>query len=216
MSQIYQEYWKRKQTLKSKIPHFPVVRWYDCPELSPIEEIYFNHIRNCSSILDFGAGDLRTKNKFVAAGFKGQYDTLDIAGGFEYTYHDITQVKKTYDAILCLDVIEHVPLETGLGLLQSFASLLNPGGTLIVQTPNARCIRHPLSWDMTHVQCYNAPDLWTYISSQQLEVTGMRVAFGPKKYSFLGRIKYFFAKVITTQFLGMDYADNIAMIAKKK
>jgi 2-polyprenyl-3-methyl-5-hydroxy-6-metoxy-1,4-benzoquinol methylase len=44
-------------------------------------------------------------------------------------------VKDTYDAILCMGVIEHIP-HTPRPLLESINSLLKPNGWLVLDTPN--------------------------------------------------------------------------------
>jgi 2-polyprenyl-3-methyl-5-hydroxy-6-metoxy-1,4-benzoquinol methylase len=215
MSDLYSNYWKRKEILKTQIPHFPVLKFFISSGLSPIEKKYWSVVKDAQSILDFGAGDLWMMKKLQAHGYKGVYETLDVADGFDYTYKTLDQVKKKFDVIICLDVLEHMPLNDGLGLLQGLVALLNKGGTLILQTPNARCIRHPLSWDMTHVHCYNLPDLWAYLSSMDLKVEGMRVVFTPEKIGFWKKLQNLIGQIIITKFLGSDYADNIALLARK-
>jgi len=213
MANIYANYWQRKALLSKQVPHFSVLRFAESEALSEVEALYFQRIQNAQAVLDFGAGDLRMQRKFRRAGYRGSYDTLDVAEGESYTYRSLDQVDKKYDVILCLDVLEHLPLQDGLELLTRLAALLVPGGSLVVQTPNARCDRHPSSWDMTHVHCYNAPDLWAFLRCLELEVTGHRVVFWRAGLGF--RLRHVVAKLIVTQFLGLDYADNIVMLAKR-
>jgi hypothetical protein len=162
------------------------------------------------------AGDLRVMKKFRAAGFAGEYHTQDIGTEFEYTFRDLTDIPGPYDAVLCFDVIEHVPLETGLRMIERMAGLLAPGGVMILQTPNARCVRDPMSWDMTHVQLYNLTDLWAFARTMGLAVEGYRVVFqgGPRR-PLRGFFRQFAARYVATRLLGADYADNIALIARK-
>jgi len=127
----------------------------------------------------------------------------------------LSQVSRTYGAILCLDVIEHLPLEEGLGLLNSLMNMLDENGVLIVQTPNARCANNPLSWDMTHLHLYNINDLWAYLATAGFDVHGYRVVFQQKSLSPLAHLRAFISRVVATQFLGMDYAHNIAVIARR-
>jgi hypothetical protein len=183
--------------------------------LCDIEQVYFDAIKPAARLLDVGAGDLRVQRKFVDAGFRGEYHTQDIGTEFRHTYTDLAQVTSLYDAILCLDVIEHLPLEPGLGLIVRLAELLAPGGVLIVQTPNARCVRYPLSWDMTHLHVYNLPDLWAFCRTLGLEAEGYRVVFtdGPRA-PLLGRATGLVGRILT-RLLGCDYADNIALLAHK-
>jgi hypothetical protein len=212
---LYRDYWRRKQLLANSVPPFPLRRWWPSAGLCDVEQVCFDAIRGAAELLDVGAGDLRVQRKFQAAGFKGRYDTLDIGGEFSYTYHDLEEVHDSYDAILCFDVIEHLPLDEGLGLLEGMANRLRPGGTLIVQTPNARCIRHPLSTDMTHRQVYNGGDLWSFLTCLGLTVQGFRVVFGRPRFFLWRLLTELPSRYFITRVLGCDYADNLLMLARK-
>jgi hypothetical protein len=215
MNFAYQRYWQRKRLLSKAVPHFPVCRWWDGEELCEIEEIYFKEIRGAASLLDVGAGDLRVMGKLKKAGYTGEYHTQDISEEYSHTYRTLSEVKRAYGAILCLDVIEHLPLEEGLGLVNTLIGMLDENGVLIVQTPNARCANNPLSWDMTHLHLYNINDLWAYLATAGLEVHGYRVVFHQKARSPLAHLRSFLSRIVTTQCLGMDYAHNIALIARR-
>jgi SAM-dependent methyltransferase len=59
---------------------------------------------------------------------------------------------QSYDCILLLDVLEHVPVEAQIDFLRACASALKPGGRLILTVPNASAILSP-RWrynDYTH------------------------------------------------------------------
>jgi predicted SAM-dependent methyltransferase len=213
---VYDNYWQRKQLLQNQAPSFPVARWWATPDLCDIERIYFDRIRSAKTLLDVGAGDLRVKQKFEKAGYTGVYHTQDIGGEYQHTYRNLDEVATTYDAILCFDVIEHLTLSTGLGLVQRMVQLLAPGGHLILQTPNAKCIRSPYSWDMTHLHTYNLPDLWAYLTAMNMSVDGYRVWFNGPSNSLKMRVHKSIAKFITTRWLGADYADNIALVATRR
>jgi hypothetical protein len=209
----YRNYWKRKELMR-KCPAFPVRHWWPTETgLCEIESEIFAAVRNSRTLLDFGAGDHRIRRKFQAAGFQGDYQTLDIGAENEHTYRDLTDVQGKFDAILLLDVIEHLPLDRGLTLLLRLIDYLNPGGVLVVQTPNARCVRFPLSTDMTHLQVYNLPDLWSFLTANRMRADGYRVVLGNR-----GRFANpmtLASRYVITRWLGADYADNIVLIAHK-
>lgn len=212
---VYDKYWQRKQLLVSGAPAFPVRAWWQSQDsLCDIEQVYFDAIRHASSVLDVGAGDLRVMQRLKRAGLTARYDTQDIGVEFPYTFQSLDQVTSQYDAVLCLDVLEHLSLPHGLGLLRTLIGLLAPGGTLILQTPNARCIRAPLAWDMTHVHCYNAEDLWAFCSTHGLSTTAYRVVFRTAHVSWLSRARALL-EIATTRILRCDYTDNIALVAIK-
>jgi SAM-dependent methyltransferase len=63
------------------------------------------------------------------------YGALDYEGDI----WDIDEKDSSFDAVLCTEVLEHVPypIET----LEELARLLKPGGTLILTAPS-NCLRH--------------------------------------------------------------------------
>jgi len=212
----YSTYWERKRLLAGPVPHFPLLRWWPADGLCEIEKVYLDAVKGKARLLDVGAGDLRVMKKLQAAGYAGEYHTQDIGAEYRYTFTDLSEATGPYDAILCLDVIEHIPLEQGLGLIARMTEFLTPGGVLILQTPNARCARSPLGWDMTHVQLYNLTDLWAFARTLGLTADGYRIVFqsGPR-LSLRTRLRTLVGKYVTTRLIGADYADNIALIARK-
>ena len=211
----YRTYWQRKEMLKRGRPAFPVRRWWDTDGLCEIEQIYFDAVRNASSLLDVGAGDLRIMRKFQSAGFSGEYHTQDIGEEGHYTYRELRDVTRRYGAILCLDVIEHLPLVEGLNLLDQMVALLEPGGALVLQTANASYIPNPLSWDMTHLHVYNLPDLHAYLVCEQLDVAGYRVVLGDRNPGLIRRAKLGITAYVKLKILGCDFANNIALVARR-
>ena len=210
----YRDYWRRKQ-LVARFPACRLLHWWDTEGLCEAERVLFEELRDAGSLLDFGAGDLRVMRKLCQAGFRGEYHTLDIGSEYSHTYRDLSEVQREYEAILCLDVIEHLPLNPGLELLERLAGLLTPGGVLVVQTPNARSIHFPLGVDMTHVQCYNASDLWAYLSCLDLNVNPYRVVFEQPTRSPVEKAMRVWRHFVVTRWLGCDFADNILLIGRK-
>ena len=210
----YAKYWQRKQLLLA-CPHFPRRRWWPTDGLCEIERTYYEAIAGKASLLDVGAGDLRMMRKFQSAGFRGEYHTQDIGGEYAHTYRDLDEVQRTYDAIVCFDLIEHLPLGDGLTLIHKLLSLLNSSGVLLLQTPNGRCIRSAYGTDMTHLHLYNIPDLWAYLRAEGYEATGYRVPFSQPTSNPIARLKQAISAYLITRLIGADYADNIALIARK-
>ncbi len=214
-SPVYLEYWKRKRLLASP-PVFPVVAWWPTERMSPVESLWWENLRSARSLLDVGAGDLRVRAKLLAAGFEGTYHTQDVGSEYSYTFRSLDELTERYEAILCLDVLEHLALEDGLALLVRLRALLAPGGILVVQTPNGRCIRNPLGTDMTHLHLYNLSDLWAYLSALELETKGWRVRFDEKRRSPWRRLRSWLSAFLIAKILGADYCDNILLIARQR
>jgi len=192
-----------------------VRRWWDTGGLCDIERIYFDAVRDSPSLLDVGAGDLRIMRKLQAAGYRGEYHTQDIGDGGPWTYADLSEVRRSYGAVLCLDVLEHLPLADGIALLNRMLELLQPEGVLVVQTPNAAYLPEPRSWDMTHVHTYALHDLWAFFSVAGLETTGYRVVLGPERGGLTGTLRSSLQWWVKQKLLGCDFANNVAVIARK-
>lgn len=61
--------------------------------------------------------------------------------GAQYAVQDITRMgwrDAAFDAILCLEVIEHLPIAARAGLMRELLRVLRPGGALVLSTPNGR------------------------------------------------------------------------------
>lgn len=212
----YLNYWHRKKLLSGNVPAFPVLRWWRGEgQLTESDRVCFEAVRDQPSLLDFGAGDLKHMHRYRALGYAGEYLTLDLGHEESYDYRDISEVDRTFGAILFIDVLEHLPLDAGLELVVRLTERLQPGGVLVLQTPNARCIRNPLSTDMTHLHCYNVQDLWAYLTTLGLDVRGYRVKFTHERVGLLTRVRELFSDYLITRVLGSDYADNLLLIARK-
>ncbi|HXF59731.1 MAG TPA: methyltransferase domain-containing protein, partial [Candidatus Saccharimonadales bacterium] len=181
-------------------------RWWDTEGLCDIEWVYFEAIRSSTSLLDVGAGDLRIMRKLQAAGYQGEYHTQDVGSEGTYTYRDLGDVKRKYGAILCLDVIEHLPLADGLSMLRSMIALLEPGGALVIQTPNAAYIPDPRSWDMTHLHVYSAGDLWAWLTCEGLATELYRVALRDEHPGAIVAARLRITDYVKKKILGCDFA----------
>jgi len=203
--------------LRQGAPPVPVLRWWDTEDLCEAERVYFDAIRTSPSVLDVGAGDLRIMKKFTRAGYRGEYHTQDVGAEAAYTFRDLDEAPGRYGAILCLDVIEHLPLGEGLALIKKMVSLLEKGGALVLQTPNAAYIPDPRSWDMTHLHTYNVGDLWAYLKCEGLETEIYRVALvpGPSPGPIVSA-RLAITAYVKRKILGCDHANNIAAIARKR
>lgn len=105
-------------------------------------------------ILDAGAGELRNKSlcahlEYVSQDF-GQYDGVGDEKGLQTQRWDTRQVDlicditaipqpdQSFDAILCSEVLEHLPEPARA--LDEFSRLLKPGGKLILTAPFASLV----------------------------------------------------------------------------
>jgi hypothetical protein len=208
---IYENYWTRKK-LRANCPHFPVIATSGKKLDGDVLRVTAQALRGKTRLLDVGAGSLEVRDALLAVGFSGAYETLDVGTEYRYTYQSIEEVSGRFDAILLLDVVEHLSLADGLSLLRKLVGLLGERGVLIVQTPNGRCVRSPFSSDMTHVHSYNLPDLWAFLKALDCDTEGYRVAFRQGS-GLVNQMLGLASRAVVTRLLGLDYADNILLIA---
>jgi SAM-dependent methyltransferase len=180
-----------------------------------MEQAIFNRTRHAGRVLDFGAGDKRLKSKFLAAGFHGRYETLDMSFEDEHEYSSISQVDGRFDAVLCLEVIEHMSLNDYVDLMDEFGKLLNPGGFLVIGTPNALCVVPMWSLDTGHIQQYPLADLAADLVVRGFEVEAFRVWHGPWPKGIAKRVRLLLNRGLC-YILGVDYAHGIVVIGTKK
>lgn len=211
----YRNYWARHQardvmyrTLRARC-----LSCEDCAQLNEMEQAIFNHSKHAKRLLDYGAGDKRLKGKFLSAGFKGRYETLDMSAEDKHEYSSISEVTGPFDAILCLEVIEHMSLNDYVDLMDEFGKLLQPGGTLVIGTPNPLCVVPMWAGDPGHVQQYPLSDLAADFVVRGYSVEAFRVRYGPwpKGLPWLR----FFAMRVLCYLLGVDYANGLVVIGKK-
>ena len=106
-------------------------------------------LKRTDAILDYGCGagglvySLRNNGYARAVGYDPYSDS----------FADQTVLKRQYDAIFCIETIEHV--DDPLDLLDQLAKLLRPGGLLILSTPRADGI-HLENW-RRHLFALHAP-----------------------------------------------------------
>ena len=213
----YRDYWARHrardvmyQTLRA-----PCVSCEDRAELNEYERVIFERTKNASRLLDFGGGDNRLKKKFLAAGFRGQYETLDLSSEEKHEYSSLAEVTGQFDAILCLEVIEHMSLNDYVDLMDAFGKLLAPGGVLVISTPNPLCVVPMWAGDPGHVQQFPIADLAADLVIRGHEVEAFRVRYGAWPKGIRARMRFFAARVLC-YVLSVDYAHGIVVIGKKK
>jgi SAM-dependent methyltransferase len=213
----YRNYWARYQErLKLNVTlRAPCVSSAQDDELNEIQRIIFDRTKNAPRILDFGAGDNRLKRKFIEAGFKGKYETLDFADSEDHDYSSLEQIKGKVDAIICLEVIEHMHLNDYVDLMDEFGKILNPGGSVIISTPNALCVVPMWSLDTGHIQQYPLADLAADFVVRGYDVEAFRVWHGPWPKGIRRRLRLLTMRGLC-YLLSVDYAHCIAIIGKSK
>jgi SAM-dependent methyltransferase len=212
----YRNYWARHQA-RTIAYQTIIAKCVSCEasvDLNEYEQIIFDHTKTAERLLDFGAGDKALKKKFLAAGFRGIYETLDISSEDTHEYSALDQVLEKFDAILCLEVIEHMTLNEYVDLMDGFGEILKPGGILVISTPNPLCVVPMWSGDPGHISQFPLADLTADFMVRGYKVQTWRVRYGAWPRRVFDRLRFFCMRVLT-YLQSVDYAQGLLVIGKK-
>jgi SAM-dependent methyltransferase len=132
---------------------------------------YVSYFAQCKHVLDVGCGEGQFIEELTAHGIRASGVDADPvmvqecrkrglsvteANLFDY----LPQHPGEFDGVFCSNVIEHLAVPDVLRFLQLARAALQPGGVLLIATPNAESLIVHLYefWrDATHVRLYNRP-----------------------------------------------------------
>ena len=135
----------------------------------PAAKLFIRQLSSAKTILDVGAGNRYWKDVLERLGINGSYQSVDVESEHAHDFDDFLAIESSFDAILMLELLEHLPVQTGLRFLDRAVNLLHPGGVLVLGTPNAAHAHWVWSGDFTHVRPWPARDLWAILLIAGLE-----------------------------------------------
>lgn len=162
-------------------------------------------------VLEVGAGDRRLGALVERMRPGITYESLDIDPKIEHDYRDLNEIRHSFDCIFAFEVIEHLAFEEIPSWLGRLSELLEPGGCLLLSTPNTY---YPPAYlrDASHRTplCYD--ELAGLVESTGLRVTRLaRIYHDPVHRRLLRR--YAFGWLF--RLIGIDYARQIVLVAIK-
>ena len=180
--------------------------------------LYFSKLpQRKTRILDIGAGEMYLKKALENRHINADYYSMDVseASGEKYDFCDIESIVGQYDLIVMQEVIEHLPLDTGLRYLRKAYELLSPQGFLVVTVSN---VFRPVQFlvDFSHTTHYPLPDLYAILRSIgfQGEAILRRVEIRPVGLSIKQRVVLRVRKLLY-RLMGFDWAHGVlCMIGK--
>src|SRR3954463_13696785 len=109
---------------------------FSLPLVKRVREVLLNCVHDGASVLEVGAGD-RGMLDWLRAGRRDViYESMDIDRNVTHEYHDLAEIKQSYDCVCAFEVIEHLTLHEIPPWLHKLGELLKPGGRLVLSTPN--------------------------------------------------------------------------------
>ncbi len=196
-------------------------RRYQKGKLPPLRKIPFvtdglqlmsSAIKEGGTVLDIGAHDRALERKLTEAGHKVIYKSMDIDKSHPHDYYSLDEIGETFDLVVCLEVIEHMDLESGCKMLERIFQLLKPCGRLIISTPN---IAHPtVFWtDPTHVTPYNYKELAGFLMSlgfKDIRLFRITSSGDLRRKSFRKIVRR-----LLCRYLELDFAKGIGIVCRK-
>ncbi|OGW15655.1 MAG: hypothetical protein A3G93_06455 [Nitrospinae bacterium RIFCSPLOWO2_12_FULL_45_22] len=201
----WSELQKERLAIRKQFPNF-----WRLKVIKNVHGLIAQKVKNGENILDIGAYDRSREVKLKQLSTDIFYRSMDTDRANYQDYYCLEEIKETFNIILLLEVIEHLPLEEGLGLLGRVFLLLNKGGWLILSTPN---LYHPTRfWDISHKTPYRYDELGGLILSLGYQIEGIyRVYNAP----FIPRLFRLYLAAPLHRYLGIDFARSILIVGRK-
>lgn len=160
-------------------------------------------------ILELGCGSGQLLGFLQAEGFTGcrgvdlchEQVALARAGGIDAhqgdLFDELQNAAGQFDAILAIDVIEHISRDRMLEFGRLCRAALRPGGVLVVQTPNGEGLHagHVIYGDLTHRTIFNESSLRQFLRGLDFAEITVREA-GPVPVGITGIIRWTLWQVI--------------------
>ena len=168
-------------------------------------------IRDGERVLDIGASNRNLESRLKRHFPRLIYKSMDIDREQFHDFYSLEEIRECFGVVFLFEVIEHLDLEEGIRLLKRIYELLDPGGRLILTTPN---VFNPSRYwrDATHKVAYCYDELAGLLMAQQFQVRAMYRTYSD---AFL---RYFFRVYVMAplhRYLGIDFAKSILIVAEK-
>ncbi len=183
---------------------------FQLPLAKRVRDVLLDQVAPQAAVLEVGAGDRGMREHLLC--LPGvTYESMDIdpAGGHDYT--SLQQIDRSYDVVVSLEVIEHLPLEEMTAWLKRLAELLKPEGRLVLSTPNTF---YPPAYlrDATHRTplCYD--ELGGLVEMAGLRVEKIVRIYNDPLWRYVAR-RWLFGWLF--RLIGIDFARQIVLVARK-
>jgi SAM-dependent methyltransferase len=189
-------------------------RYHDLWKLKLVRKrlpLSLGYLKDGERVLEIGASNRELEKRIKDRFPRAVYKSLDIDPTYPHDYPSFDEIQEPFDLVFLFEVIEHLSLEEGMEMVARIYQILNPGGRVILTTPN---VYTPGQYwkDATHLVAYHYEELGGLFLSQDFEIVEIRRIF---RKSFIGfALKgYLFSPLF--RFLGIDFSESILLVARK-
>jgi len=164
------------------------------------------------SVLDIGAYNRELEDRIKKYHPNILYKSMDIDPTYLHDYSSFEEIEDKFDVVLLFEVIEHLDVAEGKEMVRNIYSLLNPGGRLIMTTPN---VYTPGQYwkDASHKTPYHYEELGGILLAQGFHITAMYRTYNDPFFYYLFRVYLMFP---LHRYLGIDFAKSILVLAEKR
>jgi 2-polyprenyl-3-methyl-5-hydroxy-6-metoxy-1,4-benzoquinol methylase len=174
--------------------------------------LMLRNLRDGEKVLDIGASNRNLQDRLRRHFPRLIYKSMDIDREQFHDFYSLEEIQEHFDVIFLFEVIEHLDLEEGIGLLKRAYELLTPGGRLILTTPNV--FNPNRFWrDATHRVAYCYDELGGILLAQGFHIKEMYRTYSDAYHRYLLRV-YVMAPL--HRYLGIDFAKSILAVAEKQ
>ncbi len=168
-------------------------------------------IRDGERVLDIGASNRNLEGRLKRHFPRLIYKSMDIDREQFHDFYSLEEIRECFDVVFLFEVIEHLDLEEGIRLLKRIYDLLNPGGRLILTTPN---VFNPSRYwrDATHKVAYCYDELAGLLMAHHFQIRAMYRTYSD---AFLRHLFRIYVMAPLHRYLGIDFAKSILIVAEK-
>lgn len=170
-----------------------------------------SYLKDGERVLDVGASDRQLEGRIKEYHPHTLYKSLDIDPAYPHDYSSFEEIKENFDMVFLVEVIEHLDPEEGRAMVKNVYRILNPGGRVILTTPNTYTPGQ--YWkDITHLTPYHYEELGALFLSEGFEIVEIRRTFREPLLKFY--LKGYILSPLF-RFFGIDFSESIILVAGK-
>src|SRR4030043_2446370 len=169
------------------------------------------YLKDGEAVLEIGAFNRELEGRIKKYYSHILYKSMDIDPTYPHDYSSLEEVHEKFDLVLLFEVIEHLNVEEGREMIGRIHQILNPGGRVILTTPN---VYTPGQYwkDLTHETPYHYEELGGLFLSEGFESIEIYRLFSEPFLRYFIRVCLFSSLF---HFLGIDFTKSILLVARK-